>query len=71
MLDGICWCSHDPGFASNYFVTSSKNFNNSCVENFMLTSPQINPAMAANLYKYLARSSVGKLRIGGSFDLTG
>ena len=22
--DGICWCSHDPVFASNYFVTSSK-----------------------------------------------
>ena len=37
--DGICWCSHDPVFASNYFVTSSKNFNNSCFENFMPTSP--------------------------------
>ena len=39
--DGICWCSHDPVFASNYFVMSLKNFNNSCFENFMPTSPQL------------------------------
>ena len=42
--DGICWCSHDPVFASNYFVTSSKNFNNYCFENFMPTSPQLDRA---------------------------
>ena len=59
-----------PVFASNYFVTSSKNFNNSCFENFMPTSPQLDPAVAAIL-KYLARLSVGKLEIGGSFDLIG
>ena len=47
--DGICWCSHDPVFASNYFVTSSKNFNNSCFRNFMPTSPQLDPAVAAVL----------------------
>ena len=47
--DGICWCSHDPVFASNYFVTNSKNFNNSCFENFMPTSPQLDPAVAAIL----------------------
>ena len=39
--DGICWCSHDPVFPSNYFVTSSKNFNNSCFEKFMPTSLQL------------------------------
>ena len=68
--DEICWCSHDPVFASNYFA-SSKNFNNSCFKNFMPTSPQLDPAVAAILEKYLGRSSVGKLRIGGSFDLIG
>ena len=47
--DGICWCSHDPVLASNYFVTSSKNFNNSCSENFMPTSPQLDPDVAAIL----------------------
>ena len=47
--DGLCWCSHDPAFASNYFVTSSKNFNNSCFENFMPASPQLDPAVAAIL----------------------
>ena len=47
-------------------MTSSKNFNNSCFENFMPTSPQLDPAVAA-----IARSSVGELRIGGSFDLLG
>ena len=36
-------------FASNYFVTSSKNVNNSCCENFMPTSPQLDPAVAAIL----------------------
>ena len=46
---GICWCSQDPVFASNYFVTSSKNFNNSCFENFMPTSPQLDPAVVAIL----------------------
>ena len=49
LRDGICWCSHDPVFASNYFVTSSKNFNNSCFENFMPSSPQLDPAVAAIL----------------------
>ena len=47
--DGICLCSHDPVFASNYFMTSSKNFNNSCFENFMPTSPQLHPAVVAIL----------------------
>ena len=46
MRDGICWCSHDPVFASNYFVTSSKYFNNSCFDNFMPASPQQDPAVA-------------------------
>ena len=66
--DGICWCSHDPVVALNYFVTSSKNFSNSRFENFMSTSPQIDPAVTAIFLKYFARSSMGKLRIGGSFD---
>ena len=48
VLDGIS-CSYDPVFASNYFVTSSKNFNNSCFQNFMPTSPQLDPAVAAIL----------------------
>ena len=30
-------------------VTSSKNFNNSCFENFMPTSPQLDPALVAIL----------------------
>ena len=47
--DGICWCSHDPVFASNYFVMSSKNLNNTCFENFMPTSSQLDPAVAAIL----------------------
>ena len=47
--DGICWSSHDPVSASNYFVTSSKNCNMSCFENFMPTSPQLDPAVAAIL----------------------
>ena len=55
-------------FCIQYFV---KNFNNSCFENFMPTSPQLDAAVAAILQKYLARSSVGKLRIGRSFDLIG
>ena len=38
-----------PGFASNYFVTSLKNFNNYCIENFMPTSLQLDPAVAAIL----------------------
>ena len=44
---GICCCG--PVFTSSYFVTSSKNFNNSCFENFMPTSPQLDPAVAAIL----------------------
>ena len=47
--DRICWCSDDPVFASNYFVTSSKNFNNSCFENFKPTSQQLDPAVGAIL----------------------
>ena len=49
VCDGICWCSHDPGFASNYFVMSSKIFDSSCSENFMPTSLQLDPAVAAIL----------------------
>ena len=36
-------------FASNYFVTSLRNFNNSCFENFMLILSQLDPAVAAIL----------------------
>ena len=64
--DGICWCSHDPVFASNYFVTSSKNFNNSCFENFMPTSPQLWRQFCKNIGKI----EHGKIKVGGSFDLT-
>ena len=47
--DEICWYSHDPVFASNYFLTSSKNFNNSCFENFMPTSSELEPTVATIL----------------------
>ena len=48
-------------------MTSSKNFNNSGFEKFMPTSL----SCVGHFEKYLARSSMGKLRIGGSFDLIG
>ena len=37
----------------------------------MPISPQLGPAVAAIFFKYFAESSVGKLKIGGSFDLIG
>ena len=49
MYDGNCWCSHDPVFASNYFVANSENFDNSCFENFMPSSPQLDAAVVAIL----------------------
>ena len=45
----FCWCSHDPVFAANYFVTSSKHFNKSRFENFMPTSLQLDPAVVTIL----------------------
>ena len=56
--DGICWCSHDPVFASSYFVMSSKNFNNSCFENFMPTSP----SCSGHFVKIFSKIERGKIK---------
>ena len=44
---------------------------NSCFENLGPFHRSLGPAVAAILWKYFAESSVGKLKIGGSFDLIG
>ena len=69
--DGNWWCSHVPVFSPSYFVKRSKNFDNSCFKNFMPTSLQPDPAVTAILLNHLARPTVGRLWIVGSFDLIG
>ena len=56
--DGICWRSHDPVFASNYFVTSSKNFNNSCFENFTAARP----SCGGHFVKIFSKIRRGKIK---------
>ena len=60
--DEICWYSHDPVFAYNYFVTSLKNFNNSCFENFMPTSPPTSPNSGGHFVKIFSKIERGKIK---------
>ena len=68
VYDEKCWRSHNPVFPSYYFVMYSRETREFLFWECRPISPQLGPAVAAILWKKFAESSVGKLKIGGSFD---